>query len=291
MRKKGKYFETGSFSIARAGKDGKREAAAVENRRCRWYDIFIGKKSPVRGPFGLYRALSLRHHHVRESVNMEKIIKVTGKGKLAVKPDTVRLILSLEGTEKEYGRALKKSAELTEKLKTALEPFGFAREDLKTLGFGVESRYESYETKAHAWKQRFVGYAFSHRMKLQFPADNERLGKILYALGHCKAKPEIGIEYTVADPEAVKNELLAKAAADARAKAEVLSRAAGAVLGALLTIDYSWEEMEFVARPMARKVMTDCCEEEIGGIAAYGLDIQADDISVEDTVTFVWEIQ
>lgn len=40
-----------------------------------------------------------------------------------------------------------------------------------------------------------------HRMELEFPADNKRLGKILYALAHCSVSPEISIEYTVADPE------------------------------------------------------------------------------------------
>ena len=36
---------------------------------------------------------------------MEKTIRVTGKGKLAVKPDTIRLILTFEGMQDEYDRA------------------------------------------------------------------------------------------------------------------------------------------------------------------------------------------
>ena len=44
-------------------------------------------------------------------------------------------------------------------------------------------------------------------MKLEFPADNQRLGKILYALAHCPLSPEFSIENTVADPEQCKNDI------------------------------------------------------------------------------------
>ena len=45
---------------------------------------------------------------------MERTIRVTGKGKLAVKPDTIRLRLNMEGMSKEYDETLKVSTEHTE---------------------------------------------------------------------------------------------------------------------------------------------------------------------------------
>ena len=55
------------------------------------------------------------------------------------------------------------------------------------------------------------------------------LGKVLYKLGHSTVRPELRIEYTVAKPEKCKNELLENAVIDAKAKAEVLSKASEAV--------------------------------------------------------------
>ena len=53
-------------------------------------------------------------------------------------------------------------------------------------------------------------------MKVEFESDNNRLGKILYALTNCPVKPEFRISYTVKDPETAKNELLGKAVSDAK---------------------------------------------------------------------------
>lgn len=221
---------------------------------------------------------------------MERIIRVTGKGMLSVTPDTTRLILSLEGTEYEYNDALRLSSEKTDCLKRTLEAFGFTRQDLKTTSFGVDAVYESYQANDHSWKNRFEGYKFSHRLKVEFPSDNARLGKILYALGRCDAKPEIRIEYTVSDPETVKNQLLAKAAADSKAKAAILSETSGVKLGEIVTIDYSWAEMELVTRPMNRMLTADAPMAMACSKDSYNIDIEADDIEVSDTVTVVWEI-
>lgn len=62
------------------------------------------------------------------------------------------------------------------------------------------------------------------------------LGKVLYKLGHSSVRPEFRIEYTVAEPEKCKNELLANEVTDAKAKAEVLSKASGVNLGEIITM-------------------------------------------------------
>ena len=139
-----------------------------------------------------------------------RTIRVTGKGQIRVKPDQTRITLSLEGLYPEYGEALRRSAEDTEKIKDLLTGLGFARTDLKTLNFNVDTEYESYQVK-NTYKQRFVGYKYHHQMKVEFDSDNERLGKVLYALAKCPLQPKFRLSYTVKDPEAAKNELLGKA--------------------------------------------------------------------------------
>lgn len=220
---------------------------------------------------------------------MERTLKVTGKGRLLVKPDRIRLCLTCEDTCREYDRVLKMSGETTEALKDVFESLGFDRKQLKTLHFNIETVYESYQDSSNAWKRRFDGYKYVHRMKIEFDADNGLLGKVLYALSHCPAEPEFTIEYTVADPEKCKNELLAKAVRDSGEKAAVLADAAGVKLGNIVAIDYSWGEIDFVTRPV-NELMMKRSEIACAPARAYNIDIEADDIDVSDTVTVVWKI-
>lgn len=219
---------------------------------------------------------------------MERTIRVTGKGRLSVRPDTTRLILTTEGIQATYDRALEQSAAMTEELKKLFVGFGFQKNDLKTLAFHLSAEYESYQDRDKSWKKRFEGYKYIHRMKVEFLADNKRLGQILYALGHAAVRPEIQIEYTVADPEKCKNELLADAVADSVRKADVLAKAAGVALGDIVNIDYSWAELEFVSRPMNSMMLEECCMRSCED--SYDIDINPDDIDATDSVTVVWAL-
>lgn len=217
---------------------------------------------------------------------MEKTMRVTGKGKLSVKPDMIRLLLDTTKVCPTYEEALRRSSEQTEELKNCFEKLGFARTNLKTLRFNVDTEYENYRDENNVWKNRFLGYRFTHNMKLEFDADNEWLGRVLYHLAQTECRPEFRIHYTVKDTEAAKNKLLAKAVEDSKEKAKVLAEAAGVTLGAIVTIDYSWGELEIFSAPVERCMMSAAND----AADSYRMDIEPDDIDVTDTVTVVWEI-
>lgn len=222
---------------------------------------------------------------------MERTIRVTGKGNLLVKPDQIRLIMELEGSEFSYEDTLKLSVKKVEDLKDVFEKLGFERKELKTTYFNVDTKYESYQAKDKSWKRRFEGYEFKHNLKIEFDADNEVLGRVLYALSHSPVAPEFRIVYTVKDMETTKNKLLAKAVADSKEKATVLTTAAGVHLGDILTIDYSWGEVEFTTSPMSKLMEPMELSERCMSAASYDMDIEPDDIDVTDTVTVVWSIK
>ena len=220
-----------------------------------------------------------------------KIIRITGKGQIKVKPDMTRITITMEDTHPEYEETLRHSAQDTDQLKDILTAHGFERADLKTLSFNVDAEYESYKTGG-AFRQRLIGYRFRHVMKVEFESDNDRLGKILYALANCPAKPEFRISYTVKDQEAARNELLGKAVTDARDKAAVLSAAAGVKLRDIQSIDYSWREIDLEINPMGRAMLAEpCAVYDAGVTGCYDLNMEPDDIEVSDTVTVVWNIE
>lgn len=220
---------------------------------------------------------------------MDRIIKVTGKGKISVKPNTVRLNIEAEGVYKEYEQAVKKSTEATCILRETIEKAGLKAEDLKTVHFDIDSEYESYRDKNDDYRSRFVGYKYTHSMYIQFSSDNKQLGRILYELAHCNVNVEFSICYTVKDEDTVKNELLGKAVEDSKVKANVLAKAAGVSLGEIKSIDYSWGEINIFSKPLnfgSCDMLLAEAEPKV-----YGIDIEADDIDIQDTVTIVWEIK
>lgn len=64
---------------------------------------------------------------------------------MSVKPDTIRLMLTLEDTRETYADTLEQSTMQVESLKGCFEKLGFARTDLKTLNFNVDTEHESYQ--------------------------------------------------------------------------------------------------------------------------------------------------
>lgn len=220
---------------------------------------------------------------------MDRSVKITGKGKISVKPDRIRLNMTMEESYKEYEVTLSQSSETTKILKELFVSLGFEKDDLKTRSFDIDTKYESYKAKDQSWKKRLVGYTYTHRMLIEFDADNKKLGEILYTLAHSVITPEISIEYTVSDPEKHKDQLLKNAIEDSKHKAEVLANAANVELGDIVTIDYSWGEINFVTEPIQNFAFASAAQTRDS--TGYDIDIEADDIDVTDTVTVIWSIK
>lgn len=222
---------------------------------------------------------------------MERTIRVTGKGNISISPDMVRIVITQTSVEPTYEMAVKESADEKNSLTSALETLGFKKEDLKTLYFNVDSETESYQTKDKSWRRRLLGYRFAHRMKIEFSKESDLLGKVLALIAASSSDAEFSIEYTVSDPVSAKNELLRRAVEDSRKKAVILTEAAGAKLGEILNMDYSWGQVEFVTRPIKALALEDREYSEVEYMGNIDVDIEPDDIDVSDTVTVVWALQ
>lgn len=217
---------------------------------------------------------------------MQRTIRVKGKGKISVKPDMIRLDITANEVCKEYDEVIEKSTLCIKKIKETVERAGLNGKELKTVKFDVDSKYESYRDKNGNYKSRLVGFQYTQKFYIQFPNDNLQLGKILYELSRCDVNVEFGIKHTVKDITAVKNELLAKAVQDSNIKAEILAKSSGVTLGDIINIDYSWGEIEIYSEPIQNYCLAESTINE-----PYNIDVEADDIDVQDTVTIVWEIK
>ncbi len=216
---------------------------------------------------------------------MSRTITVKGTGNVSVKPDLIILSVSVRAEEAEYEKMMQKASEQLDGLRESITAAGFTKDDLKTTDFGVQPEFDNVKQKDGNYKRIFRAYVCTHSLKLEFDFDMNRLAKTFSALSKSTAEPEFNVQFTVKDKDAVSDTLLKSAADNAKKKAEVLCSASGVSLGTLLSIDYNWGELSVVS-PTAFSMPNECLRS-----CAADIDIEPDDISVSDTVTFVWEIK
>lgn len=217
---------------------------------------------------------------------MSRSITVKGTGNVSMRPDLIIITMVLETKHLEYDRTMELAARSAEALQLAVEAAGSAREDLKTTNLNIRTEYESYHDQDNNYRTKFAGYVFEQDLTLEFQFDNSVVSNVLDAIAAAPVTPRLDIRFSVKDQEAVKEELLKKAADNAKAKAEILTRSAGVELGDLISIDYSWVDIGLYSQSSV------AWEEKLTEArSAPFMDIEPENIEASDTVTFIWEIR
>lgn len=221
---------------------------------------------------------------------MERTIRVTGTGKVSIKPDTTIISMTFSDVLPTYEEALKSSSKDVKIVKDALEKAGLKRDSLKTTQFAVNAHYESFRDEKNNYKSVFDGYEYTQTLRFKFSIDNKLLGKVLFQLSQISVNPKFNIYYGVDDPESAKNLLLGNAIQDAKKKAEIICKSADVKLGTIKDINYSWLDVEFRTRSYD---MYDDCQLMMCKSApdSFDIDIEPEDIDKTDNVTITFCIE
>ncbi|MGL5378332.1 SIMPL domain-containing protein [Clostridium sp.] len=217
---------------------------------------------------------------------MEHSIKVRETAKISVKPDLIIINMELVSHKYEYDDTMEVATNSVKLLEEAVESVGFNKKDLKTTTFNVYASYKSYYDKDNINQKEFDGYICEQGLKLQFDLDMDVLANVINAIAKSKVNPKLDIKFSVKNKDEVTEKLLVKATEGARKKAEVLSKASRVSLGKLISIDYNWNEINLYS-PTSYGI-------ENKGIImgkSFAPNIEPDDISLSDTVVFVWQIK
>lgn len=216
---------------------------------------------------------------------MERTISVNGTGSLHIQPDLTVVSFVLKTLDKDYDKAVLDAARKLEMLQNALADKGFEKKQMKTTSFKVNTHSHSERDENGRSVMVFDGYMSIHYLKLEFDFDTKMLSAVLGAITASIAEPELNIAFTVKDRSAVNIALLKSAAQNARQKAEILTSASGASLGKLISV-YSGQTGHNLYSPT--RYENEMCECSAVGV---NIDIMPDDIDVEDSISFVWEIE
>lgn len=217
---------------------------------------------------------------------MERTVRITGKGKIAVTLNRAIFSLNQSQVKNSYGEANDEVLMAKKELADCLRSAGIDKKDLKTERFTIEGEYTSYK-KNDEWERELVGYRYNHQMKLKLDLDHEMVSKFLGVISDMKYMPEFEMSYSLKNPEEAKNKLIKETVKDSKKKELCLTVSLNVTLGEVLSIDYFWAHVEIISRPYS--VLE--CDSMMSTGPATRILTDPDDIELEDSATVIWAIK
>lgn len=162
-------------------------------------------------------------------------IAVTGTASVSVRPDIARLTLGVEATAATVAAARSSAADAMTKLQEALKGKGVAEKDIRTLSVNITPQYTQSPDRTVPPSIR--GYLVSNIVQVtvrNLDTTSDVLDSAVAAGGN--AVRVNGITFAVDQPEQFLTQARDEAVKNARARAEVLAKAAGVTLGAARSI-------------------------------------------------------
>lgn len=174
-------------------------------------------------------------------------VTVSGKGELRAAPNEAEITVGVVTQDTSAAQAMEKNNNAVQQLLVALEEMGIARRDIRTTSFNVSPQY-NYDREGRL-PPEIIGYQASNQVQVKV-RELEQLGTLLDQLIQQGANQVHGVQLSVRDEQQRLDEVRQQALNDARRKAELYARAAGARLGRVLLVE---ETPQGFSGPMPRQ--------------------------------------
>ena len=154
----------------------------------------------------------------------EHTITVSGEGRVTTIPDIAKIEVGTVIEKSTVAAAQKENTRIMNGLHDKLTGFGVAKADMQTANYTIQPMYD--------WnngKQTLRGYQVAQNLRIKI-RDLDKVGDILGAAGELGANQVGGIEFTVDEPDTIKQQARVKALENAKAKAKALAEVMGVKL-------------------------------------------------------------
>lgn len=181
----------------------------------------------------------LAYVQARQADGSLSTISVTGMAETFVKPDIATFSFSVGAEEKDAAAAQQKSADAINAITGYLKEQGIEEKDIKTINYSLNPKYEYTQVPCTSWgpcpggQQNLVGYTVDQTVSVKVRAI-EKAGDLIAGVGTKGATNVGGIEFTIDDTDAAKEQVRKEAIEDAKEKAERLAENLGVRLGSLV---------------------------------------------------------
>jgi uncharacterized protein YggE len=181
-------------------------------------------------------AAFLMAHTAHASRYVEKrpfpLVNVSGEGSVAVKPDMAEITAGVSTEAKTPREASEANAKAMSAVIDAVRAAGIPENDIGTSRFTINPVYAA---KGRSEAQQVVGYRVSNLVRVRI-RDLARTSEVLDQMIAAGATNVNGVEFSPSDPTKLKDQARAAAFADAKRRAELYAKAAGAQLGRAIAI-------------------------------------------------------
>lgn len=164
-----------------------------------------------------------------DETGADRLIQVTGTGRVDVAPDMATLDVAVETTGGTARAAQEQNALAMRDVISALKKLGIAEKDIRTTGFSLYPLYESTKPEQPNGEQkppRVVGFRATSSVQVTVRRLDDT-GRVVDAVVAAGANRIEGISFGLSDPRPWQDMALEQAIADARRQAELAARAAG----------------------------------------------------------------
>lgn len=220
--------------------------------------------------------LPLATAHAQQAEPAFPTLTVTGQGSASVTPDELRISFAVITEGETVGGALSDNSQRARRVIDALKRRGLNEEDIQTTNFSISPRYSQRKGDQ---PPEIIGYRVSNQVSVR-TEDLEAAGELIEAGVEAGANSVSGIQFTASDEQAVYDEAIAHAAADARRKARALAEAAGVRLVRIVAID----ELDGFVRPLGGQVRS------MMAMEAGAPPIEPGEVQSEARVRIVYQI-
>lgn len=198
-------------------------------------------------------------------------ITVTGSASVTVVPDLATLTLGVTTMGATAAEALSANSAAVQAVMDRLAAAGIEPRDIQTSNLSLNPNYSSYDSNQ---VPQIQNYTASNQVTVTI-RKLDQTGTVLDAAVRDGANTLNGLSFGLADPRPSEDAARKAAVADARARAELLTEAAGVHLGAILSIAEGG--VEPVPQPMYRMDM-----------AAAPVPVSGGTLDISASVTVVW---
>ena len=206
-------------------------------------------------------------------------ITVNGTGEVRVSADTAVISLGVNARDKDVLKAQQKVNETIAAIRTALVDAGVKEENINTDFINIYAIYDYKEDQ-----EQIVAYNANSTLAIKV-TDMESVGSVIDVCFAAGANTLNGINFSASDTTEAEAEALKKAVADANAKAEVLTEAAGLKIKGIEVISeggvYSYTNT--VGNMYAKGFDVEEAEADIGGTVVQSAKLV---VSASVSITF-----
>ena len=185
----------------------------------------------------------------------ERTVTVTGQYTMDAAPDVAYVYLGITNDALTAKEAGEKNAQVMDKIKKALIKVGVDKQDIEVSSYYLNPKY-NYRSGSST----IIGHTASHTLKVK-TTDIKEVGKLIDAALKAGANRVNNVQFDLSKEkrQKVNQEILGKAAQEAKSKAKILAISLDAKLGKVMTItenNYNYQpyyrNMDFAVGGMAK---------------------------------------